>query len=115
MYLLKKRVFISAFILMLGLAFITNPAEAQENSQATLSGKVVDSASQQALNDIDVKILGLDKTATTDKEGMYSFESLAIGSYTIVVKAEGYQDWKKEVEVTKNGKELNIKLKPSGG
>lgn len=35
MYLLK-RVFISAFII-LGLAFITNPAEAQEDSQATLS------------------------------------------------------------------------------
>lgn len=116
MNILKKRIFFSALMLLLGVAMVTTPAIAQEDTEETeptLSGKIVDSSTQQTLTGIEVNIQGLNKSATTDEEGKFNFDSLKAGSYTLIVEADGYKDWQKEVEVTKIGKKMTIKLKPT--
>lgn len=119
MYLFKKKVLYSALMLVLGVTMLSTQAFAQQKQQskdgATLSGKVVDASSQQAVNGVDVQIQKLDKKATTDKKGAYSFDSLKPGSYTVTVKADGYKTWSKKVAITKGSKTLDIKLQPSMG
>ncbi len=116
MYIFKKRVFFSVLMLLLGVAMVSTPAIAQENteeSEPKLSGKIMDSSTQQALTGIEVNILGMEKTATTDKKGKFSFDSLEAGSYTIIVKIDGYENWRKEVKLPEHGKEMSIELKPT--
>ncbi len=92
---------------------ISNQAIAQEKSTAKLHGKVVDNSSDEVLPGVEVTIQDSETKATTNEKGKYSFESLKAGTYTVTVKAEGYQDWEKEVVVTTEAKELTIKLKPT--
>lgn len=110
MCLLKKEVLFSALMLILGITMVSNRAIAQENVPANLYGTVVDST-MQPLADIEVRIQGLDKAVTTDEQGRFSFDRLEPGNYTVVVQAPEYQPWSKEVEVTDEGKELQIVLK----
>ncbi|HKK46608.1 MAG TPA: carboxypeptidase regulatory-like domain-containing protein [Balneolaceae bacterium] len=95
---------------------ISNQATAQESDSAataTLSGKVVNTTSQKPLNGIDVQLQKEGETATTDQQGMYSFEDLKPGKYTVVVEVDGYKTWTKDVKLTTEGKTLDIKLEPS--
>jgi len=115
MCLFKKKALYSALVLVLGMAVISNVAVAQQktDSTATLSGKVVNASSQKVLSGVSVQLQKMDKTATTDQQGMYSFDDLAAGSYTVVVEADGFKTWNKDVVLTPEGKTLDIKLQPS--
>ncbi|NGP87809.1 carboxypeptidase regulatory-like domain-containing protein [Fodinibius halophilus] len=112
MYLFKKKVLFSALMLVLGVGLISNQASAQEKANGKLYGKVVDKATGQALSGVEVTLQGADQKATTGDKGMYAFKSLEAGNYTVVIEADGYQKWEKEVNVTAEGKQLMIKLKP---
>jgi hypothetical protein len=116
MNIFKKEVLFSALILVFGVSLISNQAFAQEKDkkeEGKLYGKVVDSSSDKALAEIKVTLQNADQKAKTDKKGMYVFESLEAGTYTVVVKADGYQDWQKEVKVTAKGTMVEIELKPT--
>ncbi|WP_138430308.1 carboxypeptidase-like regulatory domain-containing protein [Fodinibius saliphilus] len=112
MYLFKKKILFSALMLVLGVGLISNQATAQEKENGKLYGKVVDQATNQALSGVEVMLQGADTKATTGDKGMYAFKSLEAGSYTVVVEADGYQKWEMEVNVTAEGKQLMIELKP---
>lgn len=110
----KKEILLSALALMLGIFMISTPAVAQEGSESQqLSGTVVDDSTDQGLSGIEVTIEGLGETATTDEEGNFSFDNLQMGTYNVVVEAEGYETWEKEVEITEESQTLDIRLKPS--
>lgn len=115
MYLIKKKALFSALVLMLGMAMISNVSFAQQKdvSTATISGKVVKASTNEALSGVEVQLKGLDKKATTDQKGTYSFDGLKPGTYTVVVEAEGYKTWKKEVKLNSEDKTLDIKLEAS--
>jgi hypothetical protein len=119
MYLFKKKVLLSAVMLILGIGVISNQAIAQEKTQekenGKLYGKVIDKSSEKALSEVEV-IVATDQdtkiSATTGTEGVYVFKSLEPGTYTATVQADGYKNWEKDVEVTADGKMLKIKLEP---
>lgn len=115
MYLFKKKVLFSAIMLLLGVGLVSNQVSAQQMTDGKLYGQVVEDTSGQAISDVEITLQGADNKATTGKKGMYVFESLKAGTYTVVVEADGYQKWKKEVKVTVEGKRLDIKLKPTKG
>lgn len=113
MYLVRKEVFIMACVMIVGIFMVSNQAVAQERTEATLSGKVVDDSTEQSLSGVEINIEGMDESATTDSEGNYNFDSLQPGNYTVTVEAEGYDTWEKEVEITEESKTLDIRLKPT--
>jgi hypothetical protein len=51
-------------------------------------------------------------SATTNQKGHFKIQNLPSGTYTIKVKADGYQTWKKQATVKKNGF-ITVKLKKS--
>lgn len=116
MYLFKKKIILSALMLLLGIGVITNQVIAQEKDKGKLYGKVIDKSSDKALSDVQVTIKNNSQKAkmseTTGQEGVYVFKSLEPGTYTATVKADGYKEWKKKVKVTADRKMLKIKLKP---
>jgi hypothetical protein len=68
-----------------------------------LAGKVTDVATKGGIANATVTIVELNLTATTDKDGRYEFTVLSEGSYTIDIKATGYQTLVVEKRAVKGG------------
>jgi len=61
-------------------------------AQTGLVGRVTsDSGGQHPLIGVTVAIPSLHKSARTDSAGLYGFDGLALGHYTVTVRALGYQ------------------------
>lgn len=112
--ILSKKMFFSAVALFLGIAMVSDQAVAQKSSTAQLLGKVVEANTQKPVSGASVKLKEMDKKATTDERGMYTFNSLKPDTYTVSVTADGYKKWEQEVEVSEKGKALTIQLEPEG-
>ncbi len=108
----KKEMFFTVAVFVLGIFMMSNSALAQDDSQATLKGKVTDSSSQQALTEIEVSVKALDIKTETDMEGYYSFDELTSGTYVVSVETEGYKKWEKEITVKEGDNTLDIQLDP---
>lgn len=79
--------------LAVGALSISAPALAQDIATAQLSGSVVDdmgSPISGATVTIEANNRGLTRTATTGGTGSFTFTGLPLGTYDIVVSAEGY-------------------------
>lgn len=104
------QIFVAAFIFVL---FCSKMSFGQQSS-ATLRGQVADELGGlivgASVTAADAS--GVEKTATTDDEGRYSFSSLAPGRYTVRVVAPGFALYENaEVEVAAGGTDpLNITL-----
>lgn len=109
----NKKILFSALILMLGLAMFSTETIAQEQTEANLSGEVVDASTQEAISGVQLTLEGADKEATTSEDGSFTFEMVNAGTYTLTATADGYEDWEKEVEVTEDGDSMTIELEPS--
>lgn len=86
-----KKVFV--FVLALCFALITASAFAQDiQTKGSISGRVVD-ANGGAIPGATVKITGseVDKTVTTNDEGLYKVDSLLPGNYTVRVEKQGFK------------------------
>lgn len=111
MRLFRKEVFFSVFFVVLVFSLTAGKAVAQENVHANLYGIVIADSTMKPLADVEVRILGLDRVATTDELGLFSFDMLEPGPYTVVVNVPEFQPWSRDIEVTNEGKELRIVLK----
>ncbi|HEX6982813.1 MAG TPA: carboxypeptidase-like regulatory domain-containing protein [Balneolaceae bacterium] len=111
MRLFKKEVLFTALFLLTGLA-TANQAAAQElkNVHSNLYGRVVADSTMQPLADVEVRVQGLERVASTDEKGRFAFDNVEPGPYTVSVRAPGYKDWIKEVDVADEGTELKIVL-----
>lgn len=114
MRLFNKEVFISVLTLVMGAFLISSQALSQEESTAAVTGTVIDVISEEPIEGVEVTIPDLELSATTNVEGTFSFESVEPGTYTVKAEIEGYENWKKEVEVIEEGKTLDIQLEPVG-
>lgn len=103
--------------LALILIFFTTQAFVQETEvvekEINLSGKVIDADTGKALADVKVDLVRHDKSVTTDSKGAFTFSDLKPAIYTVKVTHDGYQDYKKDVEVREGDKQVTIELKPS--
>lgn len=75
-------------------------------AQGTITGKVVEKESQEALVSTTVKLLRMDSTlvagTVTDKDGSFSIETLGEGQFIVRVSCVGYKNYTKNITV-KNG------------
>src|ERR1043165_383923 len=68
--------------------------------QSTLIGTVsIDSAGKHPMAGIEVSIPALHLTSKTDSTGTYRLDGLALGKYTVVVRAVGYQPIIAEIQI----------------
>jgi hypothetical protein len=79
-------------------------------STAGLKGNVTDSITGRAIVGAKISLLYKDKAAITDTEGHYEINQVAAGLYTVVVVADGYQDFVKENYEVKVGTVSNVHI-----
>lgn len=82
-------------------------------SSGTISGKVSYTADQSTLHGATVQIVQLKKTVQTDDNGVYKFENIPAGKYTILVKMDGFSDSAKTVDLSGNAT-LDFELQIAG-
>lgn len=117
MFLPKNKIILSVLALLLGLMTAPIDVSAQDPPGVLLAGSVSDAASQEAVSGAEVSVQSLDTDetdqTTTGEEGHFSFKNLKPGMYNVIVQADEYQDWQREVEVTEKGTTLDVMLKPT--
>ncbi|GAB4347927.1 MAG: carboxypeptidase-like regulatory domain-containing protein [Flammeovirgaceae bacterium] len=101
------------FSLFYAFFCITNLLFAQEFSQ-NIRGRILDGDSKQPLIGANILIVGSEpiKGATTDYDGYFSIEKVAIGRYDLLVKYIGYEDRTISNVLVNAGKEtvVNVEL-----
>ncbi len=93
-----SRVVAGALVLAIGLMATTALAQ----SGATLTGKVTRDGGDPLVGAV-VVIDELKREARTSDDGSYRFESIAPGTYHLIVRADGYTSRRAEVQVTAQG------------
>lgn len=97
---MKQWVFASVTAVALGLVSFHPAVRAATDDKGTIEGRVfadedgdgIRDAGEKGLDGVTVKLSGkLKRTAETDKNGKFSFEDLADGSYDVTVSLE--KDW----------------------
>ncbi|MGO1661761.1 MAG: S8 family serine peptidase [Canibacter sp.] len=69
--------------------FVDLTAEMVAITTGTVSGTITDAASGEAVADATVTLMRQGTTATTNHDGVYTFEKLPIGSYEFKAEADG--------------------------
>jgi TonB-linked SusC/RagA family outer membrane protein len=77
------RVVAAAFVALL-------PAVAQSQVGGTVTGHVIEKATQRPVQEAQVMVVGTTRGVTTDQNGRYTIAGLATGPYTIRVRRIGY-------------------------
>ncbi len=74
------------------------------SSQLVLTGTVRDAETNAAIDGASVYLLDLDgneiTSATTGADGVYRFDNLSVGKYTVKVRADGYNDNSRVTDVS---------------
>lgn len=79
---------------------------------AVLRGTVVDDELRPVAN-AEVALLELDLVTTSDEEGVFAFEGLEAGSYTLIAQRLGFESYSQRVELGAGGEvELRVDLVP---
>ncbi len=69
-------------------------------SQGSLVGSVIRSAKGTNINGASIELSGsVAATRTTDSQGIYSFDALPQGPYTLTARAEGFNDASRAVQI----------------
>lgn len=76
--------------LLISLLLIMQAALALAQQTALVKGKVVDSKTQLALQNVVATLASTNQTAVTNAEGVFVFENVAEGTQTVVVSSTGY-------------------------
>ena len=93
--------------LVISLLFVMQVCFVFAQSGTGFSGKVVDSKTQKALQNVVATVLNSNLTQVTDSEGKFAFKNVAVGSQLLNIKSAGFKDVLLAVEVA-NGKILDL-------
>ncbi|EHQ26412.1 carboxypeptidase-like regulatory domain-containing protein [Mucilaginibacter paludis] len=93
------------FLLFICLQFIISGLSAQ---QRTLSGKIIDSATQVAINGVTVIIQPDNRTDITDETGRFFFKKITGNTKVLTVSAVGYQKKTYQLADFKNGQTISL-------
>ena len=61
-----------------------------QGGNGTISGQVLDQATQRPIQDVQVSVVGTQRGAVTDQQGRYSISGLPAGTYQVRVRRIGY-------------------------
>jgi|AntRauTorckE6833_2_1112554.scaffolds.fasta_scaffold23527_1 uncharacterized membrane protein len=101
--------------LLIGIAGVhahANSTEALFEEEA-IAGVVLDASNNDPVEGAEVKLERAEQSAETNADGEFKIENLEPGLYTLVVEAEGYETWTKDIDLTAQEAEIEIKLKPT--
>ncbi|MEN9322843.1 MAG: hypothetical protein RL699_623 [Bacteroidota bacterium] len=96
---MKKLVFSTCFVLQVIFLYA--------QSATGVSGKIVDSKSQKAIQNVVVSIQNTNLSQLTGADGQFSIENVPAGNQLLQVKTIGYRDQLLQVEIT-SGKMLDL-------
>ncbi len=105
--------------LALSLATLTAPALAAPQQAVDFSGRVVDAASKQGIQNLEVKLTPPRQSklpvrlATTDRNGTFVFQKLARGRYLLEVSQGLFLLYRAEIDTARQT-HVDIRLKPKG-
>ena len=106
-----RRAFLCSFAVILSLAWSVS---AQQKSQATVAGKVLDDSTSTPLSNVNVYIANTTLGGSTDANGRFEIRNVPIGSYEIVASLLGYSVFSSRVVVKEAGtKAIEIRLRPT--
>ena len=118
----KKTIYIGLFLILFGVVSTASTTIKKQDAQVNVSeqavlieGTVVDSETQMALQGVKVEIADLNVSATTDKNGEFTFKDLKAGEvYELTIEHEGYEDYEKMVDTKTQtpDKEIEVELEP---
>ncbi len=117
---MKKQIIALAFILLTGIAFAdkdsskSNGAKSPASQTVSITGKVIDFKTGEALTGVEVKLEGTDTKTYTDFDGKFSFNNVKSGKYNIIASYISYD--KSLIENFKAAPEsdkISIKLQSS--
>ena len=95
--------------LLLGLCLAMPSIAAAQG--ATITGRVVDQASQAPVLGAEVSLRSTSVSVATDRDGRYRIANVSAGSATLIVRAIGYSSTSRTVTVTPGGStEVNFSL-----
>jgi hypothetical protein len=81
------------------------------NAVVSISGKVIDFTSGEALAGVEVAIEGSTKKVHTDFDGNFKIDNVKPGSYNLIASYISYnKSFIEKLDVVKPNQELNIKL-----
>lgn len=102
---------IIAFVFLTGIStvFAGNTGEKVPKT-ATLSGKVVDKCSQEALVGVLIKIEGLDLETYTDLDGNFTISGIIPDTYKVKCSMISYIGIEEEVQIDKATEDIEISL-----
>jgi hypothetical protein len=86
-----------------------NPKEKPEAPTTSLTGMILDAQTGEALAGVSVKIEGSDVEAYTDFDGVFQFDGILPGEYTISATMISYKKESSKLEVNLNN-ENDLKL-----
>jgi hypothetical protein len=118
---MKKILLTLSFFVAVVFAFAGNNGNSENKNKATeavsanaivsISGKVIDFTSGEALAGVEVAIEGSSKKVHTDFDGNFKIENLKPGSYNLIASYISYnKSFIEKLDIDKSNKELNIKL-----
>ena len=90
-------------LFLLSLAAAGPPAAAAQGGTASVTGRVVDSATSQGVSGVRVSIAGSTQGTVTDRDGRYLLANLAAGTITLRAQRIGYTPVDRTVTLVDGG------------
>ena len=118
---MKKSLLTLSFIAAVAIAFAGNTGNFENKNKSTettsanavvsISGKVIDFTSGEALAGVEVAIEGSSQKVHTDFDGNFKIDNVKPGSYNLIASYISYKkSFIEKLDIEKSNKELNIKL-----
>ena len=83
------------------------------NAQFLIAGTVIDSATAQPLNDVNIFLSHTTIGTNSNKKGEFQLVNLKQGKYEMVVSSLNYEDYIIPIQINQKNEPFIIKLKPS--
>lgn len=91
----------------------TKTKDSDANATMVVAGSIVDQNSGESLVGVEVKIEGTDMKTYTDFDGNFAFKNVKPGEYKLVTNYISYQQKTRELSVSANENNIEIKLQTS--
>ncbi|MEA5598422.1 Pvc16 family protein [Rivularia sp. UHCC 0363] len=75
--------------------------------RVVMAGVVKSTITNQPLEEVEIKLMGTQKSSSTNKEGLFYFENLQLGNYVLLLNSEGYLP--QQVNMLVDTQDLNLK------
>ena len=106
-----KNLYTTTFAVVLLLFGAGNLDASALNTDESLRGEVVHSATGEPIPGATILIRELDRGAAADADGQFAFRNLTAGTYTLIVRAVGFIEQTVQVTIPTD-EEFTIKLQP---